>query len=308
MSHRKRKNEEANEYTSSNAAEKSKVSKYSMRSETKFMRPAILFILKAGIQKNRLNLFKTQVEKFGGCVKDSITCDTTHIVVDEDISIERLCKILKNISPPEDKAIVKSCWLSTCFRQKAFVDPNSFTLNIHLNIPIKTDKSDKETEKYVSSWDESKHEESKISEKEIEKDVSSWDDSNSEESNIFDKETEKDVISLDESKPEVSSIPERPPDKHVVSKQKQLKIDAFLSKTCKSPAKEEKEMKEDSDYVTSDEEILVDNTLSSNASSSAHITPTKSSKKDIAVSILSFQINFRKCNVFIIIYVIQVCS
>lgn len=88
-----------------------------------------VFILPAGIQKVRLNLFKANVENLGGCVEENVTHNTTHIIVDDAMTLERACKIMKVDTPPQGKVIVKSAWLSECFDQKAIVDVDPFLLD-----------------------------------------------------------------------------------------------------------------------------------------------------------------------------------
>lgn len=95
-----------------------------------FFHDLVVFIFPAGIQKARLQLFKSQVEKFGGSLKNSLTNDVTHIIVDEAMTIQRMCKIMKTDTPPSDKTIVKSAWLSACFRQKDIVSTTDFQLAI----------------------------------------------------------------------------------------------------------------------------------------------------------------------------------
>ena len=113
----------------------------------------VIFIFPAGIQKARLQLFKSQVKKYGGCLKDSLTNDVTHVVVDEAMTTERMCKILKRDTPPPDKTIVKTTWLSACLRQKAIVSTTDFLLAIPCSVPTKSkdvenpQKSNTETEK-----------------------------------------------------------------------------------------------------------------------------------------------------------------
>ena len=112
----------------------------------------VIFIFPAGIQKARLQLFKSQVKKYGGCLKDSLTNDVTHVVVDEAMTTERMCKILKRDTPPPDKTIVKTTWLSACLRQKAIVSTTDFLLAIPCSVPTKSkdvenpQKSNTETE------------------------------------------------------------------------------------------------------------------------------------------------------------------
>ncbi|KAK6185802.1 hypothetical protein SNE40_007952 [Patella caerulea] len=89
-----------------------------------------MYILKAGIEKARLKIFETQVEKYGGEISYSLSDDLTHIIVEDKIDLEKLCRLLKLDKPPINIPIIKSTWLSTCFREKQFTDIKDFTLDV----------------------------------------------------------------------------------------------------------------------------------------------------------------------------------
>lgn len=88
-----------------------------------------VFILQAGIEKTRMNIFKTQLEKYGGEVFTDLNSDATHLVVDDKMEVDRMCRLLKLSSPPTDICIVKSSWLSGCFRHKTLLDTSDYLLD-----------------------------------------------------------------------------------------------------------------------------------------------------------------------------------
>lgn len=95
-----------------------------------FLSPVSAFILQAGIEKLRMQIFKTQLAKFGGSLKDQLSADVTHIVVDDKMEADRMCRLLKIDKPPGYAITVKSSWLSTCFKEKKLVDTQSYLLDL----------------------------------------------------------------------------------------------------------------------------------------------------------------------------------
>ncbi|KAL8563394.1 hypothetical protein ACOMHN_063391 [Nucella lapillus] len=134
MASRKRKGDDQ----PNKSSKESKLSKVKVDSSTltqtltgtQFFEGFAFFILPAGIQKARLQLFRTHLQNYGGCLKDSNTNDVTHVIVDDEMTADRMCKILKIDSPPSDKLILKTAWLSACFRQKEAVKTEGFLLPI----------------------------------------------------------------------------------------------------------------------------------------------------------------------------------
>ncbi|KAL3863874.1 hypothetical protein ACJMK2_005601 [Sinanodonta woodiana] len=86
------------------------------------------FILKACIEKARLQIFKTQLSKFGGKDDDVLSDRTTHVIVDDKVDLLKLCRILRLEKPPNVN-IVKSSWLSACFRENRLVDTKDYKLD-----------------------------------------------------------------------------------------------------------------------------------------------------------------------------------
>ena len=88
------------------------------------------FVLTAGIEKARLQIFKTQLRKFGGLVNDAYDSDTTHVIVSETMDAERLLKLMKWNAIPENVKILKTTWLSSCFKEKSKADVTGHELDL----------------------------------------------------------------------------------------------------------------------------------------------------------------------------------
>ncbi|XP_045190402.2 DNA polymerase lambda-like isoform X2 [Mercenaria mercenaria] len=114
-----------------NESKKRKIVRSSENKEkpANFLASLHVFILQAGIEKMRMNIFKTQLEKYGGNVLNDLTDVATHLVVDDKMEADRMCRLLKVSTPPTGICIVKSSWLSGCFRQKALLDSSEFLLD-----------------------------------------------------------------------------------------------------------------------------------------------------------------------------------
>ncbi|XP_076434932.1 DNA polymerase lambda-like [Babylonia areolata] len=117
----------------------------STKSGTQFFEGFVFYILPAGIQKARLQLFRSHLQNHGGCLKDSVTNEVTHIIVDDEMSSERMCRIMKVDTPPTDRVILKTAWLSACLRQKAVATAEDFLLPISVSCKRKGSDNDDTT-------------------------------------------------------------------------------------------------------------------------------------------------------------------
>ena len=137
MATRKRKREDIQSCTAKkpNGAESNLKSS---TDEAQFFAGFAMFIFPPGIQKARLQLFKSLVEKHGGSLKETLASEVTHIIVDDTMTAERMCKILKLETPPADKAILKTAWLSSCFREKNVVNSADFVVQIPASVEKKS--------------------------------------------------------------------------------------------------------------------------------------------------------------------------
>ncbi|XP_052772608.1 DNA polymerase lambda-like [Mya arenaria] len=95
------------------------------------------FILPAGIEKMRLQIFETQLKKYGGTVLKLYDNQATHLIVDDKMEPNRLCRILKIASPPTRVKIVKSSWLSACFKRKELLCFDDYRLDCSTYIKSK---------------------------------------------------------------------------------------------------------------------------------------------------------------------------
>ena len=113
-----------------------------------FLSPVSVYILQAGIQKLRMQIFKTQLDKFGGNCKDQLSADVTHIVVDDKMEADRMCRLLKIDKPPDYAVVVKSSWLSTCFKEKKLIDTQPYLLDLAVleKKPVENKRADKPPE------------------------------------------------------------------------------------------------------------------------------------------------------------------
>ena len=92
-----------------------------------------LYIVCAGIGKTRVELFRKQLEKYGGeYIQTFHVRDTTHILVDEKMDIDRMCRIMKidDSTILKNICIVKSIWLSSCLKTKICIDTTSYLLTV----------------------------------------------------------------------------------------------------------------------------------------------------------------------------------
>ncbi|KAK3096066.1 hypothetical protein FSP39_022699 [Pinctada imbricata] len=109
-----------------------------------FMSDVNAYFLNAGIEKARLQIFKSQLSKFGGNVHEDVKSNTSHIIVSESMDGERLLKLMKWEEPPNNVHIVKSTWLSSCLKEKKIIDVTDYVLIIKINRKRKHSSSDEE--------------------------------------------------------------------------------------------------------------------------------------------------------------------
>lgn len=99
----------------------------------KFFTNVNIFILNAGIEKARCDIFRRQTERFGGTVVSGIEdlgAGSGYVVVDDKMEADRMCRLLKIDHPPPYVKVVKSSWLSACIKQKQLVDSASYELDL----------------------------------------------------------------------------------------------------------------------------------------------------------------------------------
>ncbi|XP_072177426.1 DNA polymerase lambda-like isoform X1 [Diadema setosum] len=89
-----------------------------------------VFVLQAGLGKARTDLFKKQLNKHGAQVQMAIGDGTTHVIVDEEMTHPRFCRIMKyeEDKVPKHFQIIKAKWLSSCLSENLLVDAEEFIL------------------------------------------------------------------------------------------------------------------------------------------------------------------------------------
>ena len=82
-----------------------------------------MYVLESGMGKSRANLFKKQLEKYGAVIQQEFNSDTTHVIVEDSVSPNRICDLL-HLTNPNNAAltIVKSSWASACLKEKSLLD------------------------------------------------------------------------------------------------------------------------------------------------------------------------------------------
>ncbi len=120
-----------NNDNSTSASKKQKADSVPVR----FFEGLTIFVLQAGIGKARCDIFRKQIQNNGGLFMGMFDKETTHLVVDEKMESDRMCRIMKIDRPPENVIIVKSLWLSACLKEKTNVDPVPFKLKIETPKP-----------------------------------------------------------------------------------------------------------------------------------------------------------------------------
>ncbi|XP_063963556.1 DNA polymerase lambda-like [Lytechinus pictus] len=96
-----------------------------------------VFILQAGLGKARTDIFKKQLLKHGAAVKPAVNDQTTHVIVDEEMTFPRFCRIMKfeESRVPDRLKIVKAQWLSSCLSEAILIDLEEFIL-----APVRSEK------------------------------------------------------------------------------------------------------------------------------------------------------------------------
>ncbi len=119
---RKRKSDPTEDEATGSASKKT--------SRNDFLRKCRIFVLQAGIGKARCELFNKQIVNNGGTFESSFDPTVTHLVVDENMEFDRMCRILKLDAVPQGVNIVTSLWLSSCLKEKDYVETAPFKLKV----------------------------------------------------------------------------------------------------------------------------------------------------------------------------------
>lgn len=87
-----------------------------------------IYILPAGIGNARHQIFQRQIQQNGGQMESSLCSSVTHVVVDDNMDIDRALRLLKVECMPPGVQLVKCSWLSSCITEKQLEDVVSYSL------------------------------------------------------------------------------------------------------------------------------------------------------------------------------------
>lgn len=85
-------------------------------------------ILPAGIGNARCQIFQQQIQKNGGETESLLSPSVTHVVVDDNMDLDRALRLLKVDCMPSGVHLVKCTWLSMCISQKRLLDVSEHSL------------------------------------------------------------------------------------------------------------------------------------------------------------------------------------
>lgn len=89
-----------------------------------------VYILPAGIGNARSQIFQRQIQQNGGQTESSLCPSVTHVVVDDNMDMDRALRLLKVACMPSGVQLVKCTWLSLCISEKQLLDVASYSLLI----------------------------------------------------------------------------------------------------------------------------------------------------------------------------------
>lgn len=87
-----------------------------------------VYILPAGIGNARYQIFQQQIQKNGGQTESSLCPSVTHVVVDDNMDLDRALRLLKVDCMPSGVHLVKCKWLSLCISQKRVLEVDEHSL------------------------------------------------------------------------------------------------------------------------------------------------------------------------------------
>lgn len=98
-----------------------------------FLQGSHIHILEAGIGKVRSELFRTKIAEFGGALCSDISDRPDILLVDEQMTADRLFRLLKISGPQQLEGVVVVCstWLSACIKDKKLLPTESYRLPIY---------------------------------------------------------------------------------------------------------------------------------------------------------------------------------
>ena len=95
-------------------------------STDKYFDGLYFYVLPAKFGTKRLEIFKKQIEKFGGISKIDLSsdCDSKllHVIVEETVDKNQLDKLVNTSDILDDFIILKCTWISRCLKNKSLID------------------------------------------------------------------------------------------------------------------------------------------------------------------------------------------
>lgn len=86
------------------------------------------YILPAGIGSARHQIFQRQIKQNGGQTESALGPGVTHVVVDDNMDVDRALRLLKVQKVPSGVHLVKCTWLSLCISEKKLLDVGTYSL------------------------------------------------------------------------------------------------------------------------------------------------------------------------------------
>lgn len=86
------------------------------------------YVLPAGIGNARHQIFQRQIKQNGGQTENALSPGITHIVVDDNMDVDRAVRLMKVPCVPPGVHLVKCTWLSLCISEKKLLDVGRYSL------------------------------------------------------------------------------------------------------------------------------------------------------------------------------------
>jgi len=104
-------------------------------------------ILEAGIGKARSDLFRKKINELGGTLCSSVSEHPNVLIVDENMTVDRLYRLLKIEEPQqlESVTVVKSLWLSDCIKSRKLLPTENCELRLSTSCTVSATKTNLST-------------------------------------------------------------------------------------------------------------------------------------------------------------------
>ncbi|XP_003972614.2 DNA polymerase lambda [Takifugu rubripes] len=86
------------------------------------------YVLPAGIGNARHQIFQRQIKQNGGQTENALSPGITHVIVDDNMDVDRAVRLLKVPCVPPGVHLVKCTWLSMCISEKKLLDVGRYSL------------------------------------------------------------------------------------------------------------------------------------------------------------------------------------